>query len=98
MESLAELRQFEILGAREGSEELGRGAYGVVKVFELEGKSCAGKVVHEWLRSAGGDPVRRYVEECKLMVKDASQHRESRGCDFFAWSRTASAYHGAFTP
>lgn len=69
MESLAELRQFEIRGAREGSEELGRGAYGVVKVYEVEGKSCAGKVVHELLRSAGGDPVHRYVEECKLMAK-----------------------------
>ena len=68
--SMAELQQFEIQGAHERRKELGRGAYGEVKVYDVDGVPCAGKVMHEFLlRSAGGDRVRRYVDECKLLAK-----------------------------
>ena len=70
MSSAAELRRFEIQGAHERRKELGRGAYGEVKVYDVDGVPCAGKVMHEFLlRSAGGDGVRRYIDECKLLAK-----------------------------
>ena len=66
---LPELRLFEVKGARERKRELGRGAFGVVKVYEIGGIPCAGKVLYDFLvNRAGEDAVHRYVNECKLMA------------------------------
>ena len=66
---MAELRPFEVPGARQRRKELGRGAFGVLKVYEIDEIPCAGKILYDFLiDTAGGSAVRRYVNECKLMA------------------------------
>ena len=68
---IAELQDFETPGAHERRNELGRGSYGVVKAYDIDGIGfCAGKVMYEFLlEAAGGREQRRCIEECKLMTK-----------------------------
>lgn len=68
MDPFGEFSQHEIRNARETNEELGEGSYGVVKVYEREGKPCAGKTIYEELLSRG-DILRCYRDECRLMAK-----------------------------
>ena len=66
---LPELQQFEVKDARERKRELGRGTFGVVKVYEIGGIPCVGKVLYDFLvNRAGEDALHRYVNECKLMA------------------------------
>ena len=68
--SVAELREFVIPGARAKGKELGRGAYGTVEEYDVNGVPCAGKRIYNVLVQSGArDIVHCYVEECKLMAK-----------------------------
>ena len=71
LSSTAQLQQFEVVGACARRKELGRGAYGVVNVYDIDGIPYAGKIVHDiLLQSSGGDEEhRRFIKECTLMVK-----------------------------
>lgn len=67
---IRELLPFKVEGARQRRKELGRGAFGVLKVYEIDDIPCAGKVLYDFLiNRAGEGALRRYVSECKLMAK-----------------------------
>ena len=71
LESVPQLRQFVMKGAKLTGKELGRGAYGCVEEVRVYGVTCAGKRIYETLidpRNEGADHVvKKYYEECRLL-------------------------------
>ena len=71
LESVPQLRQFVMKGAKSTGRELGRGAYGCVKEVRVYGVTCAGKRIYETLidpQNEGADrTLQKYSEECRLL-------------------------------
>ena len=71
LESVPQLRQFVMKGAKSTGRELGRGAYGCVEEVQVYGATCAGKRIYETLinpQNEGADhTLQKYGEECRLL-------------------------------
>ena len=71
LESVPQLRQFVMKGAKSTGRELGRGAYGCVEEVQVYGVTCAGKRIYETLidpQNEGADhTLQKYGEECRLL-------------------------------
>ena len=71
LESVPQLRQFVMKGAKSTGRELGRGAYGCVEEVRVYGVTCAGKRIYETLidpQNEGADrTLQKYSEECRLL-------------------------------
>ena len=71
LESVPQLRQFVLKGAKLTGKELGRGAYGCVEEVQVYGATCAGKRIYETLidpqNEGANRMVMKYYEECRLL-------------------------------
>ena len=58
---------FNLTDVKVTTKELGRGAFGVVKVLYFKGLKCAGKIIYKDLCEKNSHIITRYEKECLLL-------------------------------